>query len=118
MDAFFLFHARRRVKQKNRAFRSKSSEAPLRFLWAFRYNPLRRPAANRAPVYAKHTQARDQQVPREFAGAKSRGLSPCTARNALCTSLSLPAAMRQNKCNTQTGSYVQYFFFENLDNSF
>jgi hypothetical protein len=26
---------------KNRAFRSKSSEAPMRFLWAFRYNPLR-----------------------------------------------------------------------------
>jgi hypothetical protein len=24
-----------------RAFRSKSSEAPLRFLWAFRYNPWR-----------------------------------------------------------------------------
>jgi hypothetical protein len=24
---------------KNRAFRSKSSEAPMRFLWAFRYNP-------------------------------------------------------------------------------
>ncbi|MDR1179395.1 MAG: hypothetical protein LBK44_02725 [Spirochaetales bacterium] len=27
--------------QKNRAFRCKSSEAPMRFLWAFRYNPLR-----------------------------------------------------------------------------
>jgi hypothetical protein len=26
---------------KNRAFRSKSSEAPMRFLWTFRYNPLR-----------------------------------------------------------------------------
>ncbi|MDR1317972.1 MAG: hypothetical protein LBK13_13985 [Spirochaetales bacterium] len=27
--------------QKNRAFRSKSSEAPMRFLRAFRCNPLR-----------------------------------------------------------------------------
>jgi hypothetical protein len=26
---------------KNRAFRSKSSEAPMRFLWAFHFNPLR-----------------------------------------------------------------------------
>ncbi|MDR1179593.1 MAG: hypothetical protein LBK44_03745 [Spirochaetales bacterium] len=48
----------RKARQKNRAFRSKSSEAPrmqgraaiwrkqnrdqpMRFLWAFRYNPLR-----------------------------------------------------------------------------
>jgi hypothetical protein len=28
--------------QINRAFRSKSSEAPMRFLWAFRYNPSRK----------------------------------------------------------------------------
>jgi hypothetical protein len=27
--------------KKNRAFRYKSSEAPMRFLWAFRYYPLR-----------------------------------------------------------------------------
>jgi hypothetical protein len=26
---------------KNRAFRSKSSELPMQFLWAFRCNPLR-----------------------------------------------------------------------------
>jgi hypothetical protein len=26
---------------KNRAFRFKSSEAPMRFLWAFHFNPLR-----------------------------------------------------------------------------
>jgi hypothetical protein len=29
------------TRPKNRAFRSKSSEAPMRFLWAFRYNPWR-----------------------------------------------------------------------------
>ncbi|MDR1179327.1 MAG: hypothetical protein LBK44_02380 [Spirochaetales bacterium] len=29
------------LRAKNRAFRCKSSEAPMRFLWAFRYNPLR-----------------------------------------------------------------------------
>jgi hypothetical protein len=29
---------------KNRAFRYKSSEAPMRFLWAFRCNPLRAPS--------------------------------------------------------------------------
>jgi hypothetical protein len=28
-------------RQKNQAFRFKSSEAPMRFLWAFRCNPLR-----------------------------------------------------------------------------
>ncbi|MDR1317780.1 MAG: hypothetical protein LBK13_13015 [Spirochaetales bacterium] len=33
------------LPRQNRAFRSKSSEAPMRFLWAFRYNPLRRTAA-------------------------------------------------------------------------
>jgi hypothetical protein len=33
---------------KNRAFRSKSSEAPMRFLWAFRYNPWRTAAQNQA----------------------------------------------------------------------
>jgi hypothetical protein len=45
--------------QKNRAFRSKSSEAPMRFLWAFRYNPLRTPSANCASVYAfAYTDAR------------------------------------------------------------
>ncbi|MDR1179996.1 MAG: hypothetical protein LBK44_05785 [Spirochaetales bacterium] len=27
---------------RNRAFRCKSSEAPMRFLWAFRCNPLRK----------------------------------------------------------------------------
>jgi hypothetical protein len=31
---------------KNRAFRCKSSEAPMRFLWAFRCNPLRMAAQN------------------------------------------------------------------------
>jgi hypothetical protein len=36
MGAFFAANA-----AKNRAFRSKSSEAPMRFLWAFRSNPLR-----------------------------------------------------------------------------
>ncbi|MDR1180216.1 MAG: hypothetical protein LBK44_06895 [Spirochaetales bacterium] len=34
--AFFAANA-----AKNRAFRSKSSEAPMRFLWAFRSNPSR-----------------------------------------------------------------------------
>ncbi|MDR1179237.1 MAG: hypothetical protein LBK44_01925 [Spirochaetales bacterium] len=29
------------LRAKNQAFRSKSSEALMRFLWAFRYNPLR-----------------------------------------------------------------------------
>ncbi|MDR1179003.1 MAG: hypothetical protein LBK44_00730 [Spirochaetales bacterium] len=29
------------LRAGNRAFRSKSSEAPMRFLWAFRYNPWR-----------------------------------------------------------------------------
>ncbi|MDR1315725.1 MAG: hypothetical protein LBK13_02525 [Spirochaetales bacterium] len=32
-------------RPKNRAFRSKSSELPMQFLWAFRFNPLRRAAA-------------------------------------------------------------------------
>ncbi|MDR1179194.1 MAG: hypothetical protein LBK44_01710 [Spirochaetales bacterium] len=35
--------------QKNRAFRCKSSEAPMRFLWAFRSNPWRMAAANIKP---------------------------------------------------------------------
>ncbi|MDR1178895.1 MAG: hypothetical protein LBK44_00190 [Spirochaetales bacterium] len=35
MGAFFAANA-----AKNRAFRCKSSEAPMRFLWAFRYNPI------------------------------------------------------------------------------
>jgi hypothetical protein len=35
---------------KNRAFRCKSSEAPMRFLWAFRYNPLRGGSDARGPV--------------------------------------------------------------------
>jgi hypothetical protein len=29
------------LARKNRAIRSKSSKAPMRFLWAFRYYPLR-----------------------------------------------------------------------------
>jgi hypothetical protein len=29
------------LRAKNRAFHYKSSEAPMRFLWAFRCNPLR-----------------------------------------------------------------------------
>ncbi|MDR1179195.1 MAG: hypothetical protein LBK44_01715, partial [Spirochaetales bacterium] len=33
------------LRAGNRAFRSKSSEAPMRFLWAFRYNPWRGRAA-------------------------------------------------------------------------
>jgi hypothetical protein len=41
---------------KNRAFRSKSSEAPMRFLWAFRCNPLRsgsaKPLRDFAATYA------------------------------------------------------------------
>ncbi|MDR1178993.1 MAG: hypothetical protein LBK44_00680 [Spirochaetales bacterium] len=28
-------------RQKNRAFRSKSSDLPMQILWAFRYNPWR-----------------------------------------------------------------------------
>ncbi|MDR1179987.1 MAG: hypothetical protein LBK44_05740 [Spirochaetales bacterium] len=28
------------ARPRNRAFRSKSSEAPMRFLWAFRCNPI------------------------------------------------------------------------------
>jgi hypothetical protein len=40
--------------QKNRAFRSKSSEAPMRFLRAFRYNPLRSGSA--FFVNASHSQ--------------------------------------------------------------
>jgi hypothetical protein len=32
------------LRAKNRAFRSKSSEAPMRFLWAFRFNPWRAPS--------------------------------------------------------------------------
>ncbi|MDR1179243.1 MAG: hypothetical protein LBK44_01955 [Spirochaetales bacterium] len=28
------------ARPRNRAFRCKSSEAPMRFLWAFRCNPL------------------------------------------------------------------------------
>jgi hypothetical protein len=39
LGAFLALHA------KNRAFRSKSSEAPMRFLWAFRSNPWRRAAS-------------------------------------------------------------------------
>jgi uncharacterized lipoprotein YbaY len=35
----------RKAGQKNRAFRSKSSEAPMRFLWAFRSNPIAQAAA-------------------------------------------------------------------------
>jgi hypothetical protein len=35
------FFGRATPAQKNRAFRSKSSEAHKRFLWAFRYNPSR-----------------------------------------------------------------------------
>jgi hypothetical protein len=30
----------------NRAFRSKSSELPMQFLWAFRCNPLRAPSGS------------------------------------------------------------------------
>jgi hypothetical protein len=40
LGAFFAANA-----AKNRAFRFKSSEAPMRFLRAFRFNPLRRAAA-------------------------------------------------------------------------
>jgi hypothetical protein len=34
------------LRAKNRAFRSKSSEAQMRFLWAFRSNPLRAPGGS------------------------------------------------------------------------
>jgi hypothetical protein len=35
---------------KKRAFRFKSSEAPVRFLWAFRCNPLAPPSGGSGPV--------------------------------------------------------------------
>jgi hypothetical protein len=41
---FFSPESRTIPVKKNRAFRSKSSEALMRFLWAFRCNPLARPA--------------------------------------------------------------------------
>jgi hypothetical protein len=41
-----IFLGAQKRAQKNRAFRSKSSEAPMRFLWAFRYNPLRAPSGS------------------------------------------------------------------------
>jgi hypothetical protein len=43
---FYIFwaHFLPAAGQKNRAFRFKSSEAPMRFLWAFRSNPLRAPS--------------------------------------------------------------------------
>ncbi|MDR1179291.1 MAG: hypothetical protein LBK44_02195 [Spirochaetales bacterium] len=51
--------------QKNRAFRSKSSEAPMRCLWAFRCNPLRGGSSKPA-----------QPDGRNFVLTKLRGLPP------------------------------------------
>jgi hypothetical protein len=41
LGAFFCSAREGRAKQKNRAFRSKSSDLPMQILWAFRCNPSR-----------------------------------------------------------------------------
>ncbi|MDR1179105.1 MAG: hypothetical protein LBK44_01260, partial [Spirochaetales bacterium] len=40
------------AQRGGRAFRYKSSEAPMRFLWAFRYNPLRGGSSRQGPAIA------------------------------------------------------------------
>jgi hypothetical protein len=40
----------REARTKNRAFRSKSSELPMQFLWAFRCNPSRKRQLKTKPI--------------------------------------------------------------------
>jgi hypothetical protein len=62
--------------QKNRAFRCKSSEAPMRFLWAFRYNPLRAPAAHSGIAYAQSIRNSYPHPLAQFCKTKLRDVPP------------------------------------------
>jgi hypothetical protein len=56
--------------------RKQNRDQPMRFLWAFRYNPWRRTSGSGGLVNASHTQGRAYTHAPRFCFTKSRGL-PC-----------------------------------------